>query len=521
MEELKENNTNKNERLIEIIRVLTKYNVLLNFAKKINPKEVKEAFEQLGPTFIKIGQILSLREDILTKEYLEEFKKLQDDVKNDDFSFVKAEIENSTGLGIYELFDEFYEEPLASASIGQVHFGRLKGGKKVVVKVQHPGIYEKMITDIELLEKAIPLIKFIPVFNTVNLNDMVAEIKRSLMIELDFHNEADNIELFFKNNNDPNILAPQVYRQYSDKKLLIMDYMEGVKISEYIRKTEFSDVKKRLADILVNNYIKQVFIDGFFHADPHPGNILVYEDYLVYLDFGMMGQLDEKTIEKLNKVVLALAEEDDEKISKAIVNLCSHSREIDMDVLCEDVGKVFSKYYEMSIGDMDLSDIFNDVTNVCTKNFLILPSNVILLFKGISTMEGVVLQLDPNISFMGAIEPYAYKYLVNQMDFEKEAKQLLINLSKIMRVAPESPLKIYRLIDDVIKGKLKLNLDDSFKILDMAFNKLSLSLIIGALIIGSSILMIFERSYIIGITFFIIALLLVFVVIYMGFKKNK
>lgn len=519
MEESKQNN-NKNTRLFEIVRVLNTYNVLVNFAKKINPQEVKEAFEELGPTFIKIGQILSLREDILTKEYVEEFKKLQDDVKNDDFSFIKEEIENRTGIDIYELFEEFEEEPLASASIGQVHFGKLKSGKKVVVKVQHPGIYEKMVTDIELLEKAIPLIKFIPVANTVNLDDIVEEIKQSLMIELDFNNEANNIEQFFKNNDDPNILSPQVYKQYSDEKLLIMDYMEGVKISEYSKKTELSNIKKKLADILINNYIKQIFIDGFFHADPHPGNILVYEENLVYLDFGMMGKLDEKTIEKLNQVVLGLAEQDNEKIVKAIVNLCSHTREIDMDVLNDDVEKLFSKYYEMSIGDMNLADIFNNVTNICTKNSLILPSNVTLLFKGVSTIEGVVLQLDPNISFMGAIEPYAYRHLMSQMDIEKEAKQLLVNLSKIIKVAPESPLKISKLIDDIIKGKLKINLDDSFKILDMAFNKLSLSLIIGALIIGSSILMAFERGYKVSIIGFSMALILTLIMVYYIFKKK-
>ncbi len=524
-----ENNLSKNSRLLEIIKVLTSHNVLFNLARQTNPGEVREAFEDLGPTFIKLGQLLSTRDDIISEEYISEFKKLQDQVKTDDFEIVREIIENSTNMEIDELFEELDEIPLASASIGQVHYGKLLSGTEVVVKVQHPGIYEKMSTDIELLEKAIPVMKFIPNSNMINPYDMLDELKRSLLIELDFNNETNNIEKFFNNNTDENIICPKVYRQFSNKNLLIMDFMKGIKISDYIINVDeevsrgnkkFFNIKKNIANILIDNYIKQIFEDGFFHADPHPGNILVCDDKLVYLDFGMMGSLDDQTIEKLNHIVAALVQEDDALIAKAIANLCKHSKDLNMDILTEDVGKLFSKYYDMSIGDMSLPEIFSNVTKVCSKNHLILPSNVALLFKGITTIEGIILQLDPNLSFMSAIEPYAQNYLIKKFDLQKESLQLLRSLIKLMKIAPDLPVKLSKFLDDIINGRFKLNTDMQLYYINRIFGNLSLSIITAALIIGSSIIVQNNKLTNLGITGFIISLVLLFFLLFSIYKKK-
>ncbi|MCL2321232.1 MAG: AarF/UbiB family protein [Oscillospiraceae bacterium] len=510
--------TSKNSRLLEIIKVLTSHNVLINLARQTNPAEVREALEKLGPTFIKLGQLLSIRDDIISEEYIDEFRKLQDDVKADDFNIVKKIIEETTNMNLSDVFEELNEEPLASASIGQVHYARLLSGKEVVVKIQHPGIYEKMSTDIELLEKAIPLIKFIPSASTINPYDMMDELKKSLLVELDFNKEVDNIERFYNNNLNEDIICPKVYKQFSYKNLLIMDFMRGVKISDYIAEKDEEvdgiDKKKKIADTLVTNYIKQIFQDGFFHADPHPGNILVCEDKLVYLDFGMMGELDEKTIEKLNNIVAALVKEDDALIAKAILGLCKHSKDVNMDALTIDVGRLFSKYYDMSIGDMNLPEIFTNVTRVCSKNRLILPSNVALLFKGISTVEGIMQRLDPSFSFMTAIEPYAYNYLIHKFDFQKESLQLLKSLIKLIRFAPDIPVKLSKLLDEMLKGKFNFS---SNKAENSA--NISLSIIIGALIIGSSVALQDDKVFNFGTVGLLLSFALSLFLLYNIYKK--
>ncbi len=580
-------NSNENIRLRQIIYTLTKYNVIINFIRQVNAEQIRAAFEELGPTFIKMGQILSVREDLLPQNFIIEFKKLQDNVKTDDFSVIRPIIESNSGMAIDELFEFLEEKALASASIAQVHVGRLKGGQQVVVKVQHPDIYDSMKRDISLLEKAIPLIEHIPNTDMVNISDMVAELKESLMLELDFNNEADNIEKFYKYNIDTPIVSPQVYKQYSNNKLLIMDYMQGMKISDYIIKadekinngdTYYVNTKKKLADILVNNYMKQIFDDGFFHADPHPGNILIYidpiendsysteksnpffdlldEDFsfknlfkyqdlfsdyyskrnelhdiyekIVYLDFGMMGYIDQKTLEKFNNIIASFSTKDNDKIAKAFMNICKTSKPVNMDLFTQDIGTLFSKYYDTSINNISIPEFSKEITSICSKYHLKIPSNITLMFKGISTIEGIVLQLDPDFSIMSAIEPYAKRYLKEKFDFEKEMLNMLMNLSQSGRVTPELPLKVSNLIDNVFSGKLKINVENKqsndflTKLKSMA-NRISISIIIAAFIIGFSIVIddkIQNVKFDVNIGILIpLALILLCVIIYNIFKN--
>lgn len=582
-------NSNENIRLRQIIYTLTKYNVIINFIRQVNAEQIRAAFEELGPTFIKMGQILSVREDLLPQNFVIEFKKLQDNVKTDDFSVIRPIIESNSGMAIDELFEFLEEKALASASIAQVHVGRLKGGQQVVVKVQHPDIYDSMKRDISLLEKAIPLIEHIPNTDMVNISDMVAELKESLMLELDFNNEADNIEKFYKYNIDTPIVSPQVYKQYSNNKLLIMDYMQGMKISDYIIKadekinngdTYYVNTKKKLADILVNNYMKQIFDDGFFHADPHPGNILIYidpiendsysteksnpffdlldEDFsfknlfkyqdlfsdyyskrnelhdiyekIVYLDFGMMGYIDQKTLEKFNNIIASFSTKDNDKIAKAFMNICKTSKPVNMDLFTQDIGTLFSKYYDTSINNISIPEFSKEITSICSKYHLKIPSNITLMFKGISTIEGIVLQLDPDFSIMSAIEPYAKRYLKEKFDFEKEMLNMLMNLSQSGRVTPELPLKVSNLIDNVFSGKLKINVenkqsDDFLTKLKSMANRISISIIIAAFIIGFSIVIddkIQNVKFDVNIGILIpLALILLCVIIYNIFKNKN
>ncbi len=570
----------ENTRLLEIIDILSKHQVIQSLATQSNPNKVRIAFEELGPTFVKIGQILSVRTDIVSPAFAEEFKKLQDNVKSDEFHSIKEVIEKETGISLEQIFEEIDEKPLASASMGQIHIAKIKNGKKVVVKVQHPGIDEIMTRDIALFEKAVPLIKHIPSAGMIDPAEMVAELKRSLMQELDFNNEADNIELFYKNNKDINIISPRVYRQYSTKRLLVMDCMDGRKISDYIAQadnaisegnTAYKEQKKKFADILVKNYMKQIFDDGFFHADPHPGNVLVgrankddeadiseekiyeietpvssitatvvdtktpdenNEEKIILIDFGMMGRLDEITLDKFNQFIAALITQNNAKIAKAILNLCKSDGSTDLDKLEEDAGKLFSKYFDMAIGSMSLPLLFEEMSGICLKNGLTLPSNITLLFKGIATIEGIVLRLDPNMSLMTAIEPYAKRYIRSQFNLHNESEQFISNLILSLKAAPEIPLKLSNLMDAAAKGKLKVNmehrhLEDSFDKLSALVNQLSMAIIVAALIVGSSMLVNYSDNAArlaassVGSLGYLVAIILAGIMIFKSWHKKK
>ncbi len=602
-------------RLAQIVSVLTKHKVILALAEQKHPEWVRESFEELGPTFVKIGQILSTRTDIISEEFSAELKKLQDHVKTDTYESVCNTILEESGHPVEELFEKFEEKPLASASIAQVHAAVLKGGQRVVVKVQHPGIYDAMFMDITLLEKAVPLIKFIPVSGMTDPASIVSELKHSLLNELDFTKEADNIEKFGElNANVPYILAPAVYRTFSSRRLLIMDFMQGVQIANYIElsnaevdkgNTSVLETKKRLAKEIVDNYVKQIFDDGFFHADPHPGNILVTletppadpstvsnegsavddqkeqeqpleknllnelpldidvtvagvslstifrnqdvlslfagtakaeqakcgPERIVFIDFGMMGTLDERTLEKFNTILAAVHDQDNKKIAKGILSLCKTKVPVDLDDFTEDIGKLLERYYDMPIGDMSLPAVFEDINDLCTRYQLQLPQNIALLVKGVGTIEGIVLALDPDCSVMSAVMPYAKRYLQKQFDAKHELTRLLKDLYRAGKTIPEFPVKITKALDTLTRGEIKLNmetknLDDLFIRLETMVNRLVMGLIVAALIVGSSMLIHFADSAQtiasnFGMVGYTLAIVLVVILVFQTYRKRK
>ncbi|MGL4666976.1 MAG: ABC1 kinase family protein, partial [Saezia sp.] len=553
----------------------------------------------------------------VSESFAEEFKKLQANVKNDDYSIVKPVIEREIGLPLDEVFDELSQTPLASASIAQVHVATLKNGSQVVVKVQHPGIYEEMTMDISLMEKALPLIKHLPAVGMIDPAAVVGELKRSLLNELDFTKEADNIDRFRKNNEKiPYILAPKVYREFSSEKLLIMDYMTGMKVSDYIDKANeqiqagnstFAESKKRLANEIVDNYMKQIFDDGFFHADPHPGNILITtgagstteqeapssgagdsgespaqtlhkeasspldvdvtiggvslgavferQDFfelfaggsatltaadagnaasekIVYIDFGMMGSLDERTLDKFNNIIAAFSQQDSDLVARAILTICKEKSPINMDDFTVDVNRLFTRYFDMPIGDISLPAIFQDIAKLCGDHKLQLPQSVTLLMKGVGTIEGIVLTLDPELSIMSAVMPYAKRYLRKQFDLKTEVQEFLHNLYKAGKAMPELPVKLSRMLDTIGRGEMKVgmdhtHLDDLFRRFEIMVNRLVMGLIVAALIIGSSMLMNFSVSsshsviYILGIVGYLLALVLVITMVLQTRRKRK
>jgi ubiquinone biosynthesis protein len=534
--------TNPRSRLAEIIRVFINYNVVPNFVQQKNPEQVKKAFEELGPTFIKIGQMLSVREDLLSSAFTQTFKTLQDSVPSDTFSTVKKTIETELSLSLSDIFDDFSKSPFASASMGQAHRAKLKNGDAVVVKIQHPNIAEEIRLDLQLFERAIPLIKYIPETSVVDLKGVLQEVKRSLINEMDFLKESQNGEQFYqKNNGWKEIRSPKIYDAFCSKKVIVMEEMSGENLNHLMNaenKTETfitgiqnKQLKQEVAKLLVENFMKQVFDDGFFHADPHPGNLLFHvltkeeqtqasrktetvhekefgsftfraststEDpvapYTVnYIDFGMMGHLSAGLRQKLTQAVLALYTKDAYRIEKAVLRLCQQEGVFDESRFHQELTSFLEQYYDSPIDEINLQEVFTHVVTICHQNNLQFDRDITLLLKAFGTLEGVIRVLDPEVSLMEVASPFAQHYFLTHLDVEDTLKQSGLDLLEGMKTAPKIPQQLHHLLEMWTSGQGKVNLelkkqDKLLSRIESMINRLVFGMILAALIVGSSLL---------------------------------
>lgn len=534
--------TNPRSRLAEIIRVFINYNVVPNFVQQKNPEQVKKAFEELGPTFIKIGQMLSVREDLLSSAFTQTFKTLQDSVPSDTFSTVKKTIETELSLSLSDIFDDFSKSPFASASMGQAHRAKLKNGDAVVVKIQHPNIAEEIRLDLQLFERAIPLIKYIPETSVVDLKGVLQEVKRSLINEMDFLKESQNGEQFYqKNNGWKEIRSPKIYDAFCSKKVIVMEEMSGKNLNHLMNaenKTETfitgiqnKQLKQEVAKLLVENFMKQVFDDGFFHADPHPGNLLFHvltkeeqtqasrktetvhekefgsfafrastsaEDpvapYTInYIDFGMMGHLSAGLRQKLTQAVLALYTKDAYRIEKAILRLCQQEGSFDESRFHQELTSFLEQYYDSPIDEINLQEVFTHVVTICHQNNLQFDRDITLLLKAFGTLEGVIRVLDPEVSLMEVASPFAQHYFLTHLDVEDTLKQSGLDLLEGMKAAPKIPQQLHHLLEMWTSGQGKVNLelkkqDKLLSRIESMINRLVFGMILAALIVGSSLL---------------------------------
>jgi len=524
-----QSNQNRHTRFRTIVSVLRKYNVLSNLTRQKHPSQVRLAFEELGPTFIKIGQILSSRTDIVKPAFANEFKKLQDNVRSDDFSVVKETIETQTGQPMDAMFASFDEQPFASASMGQTHHAVLLNGQKVVVKVQHPGIDAEVALDISLFERALPLLKYIPESSVVDLREMVAEIKRSLFNELDTSIEVRNGTRFYQlNNRDDIIRVPRVYADYSTQKVLVNQYMAGTSIQHFLAKVttadttedhQYDEERHYLAQTLVTNFLKQVFEDGFFHADPHPGNILLrelqpgdigYDDKaprktgqlrqrslppyrLIYLDFGMMGAISPALMNGIANVVIAVTTENTRQVGKAILAISNRTGDVDEEAFFSALAPFLGQYYNSGLGDIDFQGLLFEMVKVCRNNNIQVNPAVTMLGKAFGTIEGIVEILDPTLSMMDVARPFARKYMREHLNLRNELEDGALATLQGLRDTPKLPSRLLAALDTFENGQTRVNIVFSHRKLfidriDTMVNKIVLAVILAALIVGSSLL---------------------------------
>jgi ubiquinone biosynthesis protein len=450
---------------------------------------VRMAMAELGPTFIKLGQVLSTRPDLVGIAMAEELRNLQDNVPADPPEVVRRTIESELGRPIAELFAEFDDQALASASIGQVHCARLPSGEAVVVKVQRAEIEKKVAIDMDILSGLAQLAERVPEFQNYRPRAVAAEFRRTLSRELDFNREERNLQRFTRDFHDnPTVHLPRTYPDLCSARVLTMERLEGIKLSETTKLAaagiNLDEVARRGAAIC----LEMIFDRGFYHADPHPGNILVLPDGVIgLLDFGMVGRLDERLQEHIGEMLVALSSQDAEHLAGIIVRVGAPPPELDRAALSIDVADFIAHYACQSLDTFDLSGALNEITEHIRRYHIMLPARIAMLIKALVTLEGTARLLSPKFSLVEVMQPYRSKMLWRRYSPGRQIRKLRRLFSEVDHLVEILPGGITDIIEQMQSGKFDVHLDH--RGLEPSVNRLVLGMLASALFLGSALLL--------------------------------
>ncbi|MGH4121528.1 MAG: ABC1 kinase family protein [Clostridium sp.] len=525
-------------RFREIVKVLGSYGfgyiVDSKFSKQNKlPENLRKAFEELGPTFIKIGQILSTRPDLLSPEYISELSKLQDNVAPENIETIEKVFFDEFKVSTAECFEKFNKKPLASASISQVHKAILKDGREVVVKIQRPDIAEKMKLDISILVRLIKLAKARFSDALIDPEEALHEILLITELELDFNNEAKNINNFKNFNKDVAFLyVPYVIEELCSTKVLTMERVYGFKVDDMKKlqsgRYDLEDLGKKLA----LSYLKQVLEDGFFHGDPHPGNIFVCEGKICFIDFGIMGSISNAIKSTLNDMISAVAFNDINKMISSLLSIGIKKGYVDRNKLYEDLDYLLINYLSVSLSNIQVSVMLSEIFDIARQNNIRLPRDLTLLIRGLVILEGVIASIAPDIKIIDIAIPYVKANSKFSLLANLDLNTLLIRSYAFIKDSFRLPSKIIELSDSLISGRAKLqlehkNLSTPINELNKGINRLVFGLIISSMIIGSSTILnsnIGPKVYnisLIGITGFVTAAFMGFWLLISIIKSGK
>ena len=474
-------------RLKEITSVLHKYGI----TRGITPQKLRMILEDLGPTYIKIGQIMSLHSDILPKRYCDELMCLRSEVTPMEFPEVKEVIEQAYGCPWNEIFAFISDTPLGSASIAQVHRAELLSGEQVVIKVQRTGIYEIMARDIGLLRKAVKLMPPISLKGMADFDLVLDELWSVTRDEMNFLTEASNIEEFARRNKNVNFVqTPVLYQQYTTVHVLVMEYIDGCGIDEKDKLLEDGYDLKEIGSKLVDNYIKQVMDDGFFHADPHSGNVKIRDGKIVWIDMGMMGRLTEHDREMITLAIEGVALNDVGLILKAVLGFKERPEQRK---LYEDIEGLLLKYGSTDMGKINVAEVMTDLMEVMKENKIMMPHGLTMLARGLTHMEGVLSNIAPDINMVEIARARLAADFLHNFNFKKELKNTGRSLLKSVRKMIDLPSMTTDLMDEFMKGQSKVNLDlrvskDLAFLLRRLVRNIVMGLWVMALLISSSII---------------------------------
>ena len=470
------------------------------------PVKLRLMLQELGTTFIKLGQLLSTRPDIVGEKVANELANLQDDNPAITYEQVKAIVERELDGNIDELFEDFHHEHLATASIGQVHEAKLITGERVAVKIQKEGITDKIDLDLKIMKYvANRADKFNSDLRKINLPGIMDEFDRSIHKEIDYNNEFMNMQRMEMNFVDnPNIHIPATYPKYCTSKVLTMEFIEGTKLNDVYASTGDEFDKKLLAENVIDSYLQQLFIDGFFHGDPHPGNILILEDnVLCYLDEGMMGSFDDEFKRNLSEAILLLVDQDVDGLINQLMYMDILDYDVDTRTLKRELNDLFGRYFGVSLNRFD--GILNELLGLMQDYGVILPNELVTMARGLSMVEAIAENLDPEIDVFASIKPIAKqvaKERVNPRKYLKSKKSNIILYEHMIQALPKLLTRtIHKIDNEELQFKFEVDITD----------KVSIIALISALIIGSSVVsfgpMVFDMP-LISLIGYILALIL-------------
>ncbi|PLX88132.1 MAG: ubiquinone biosynthesis protein UbiB [Desulfuromonas sp.] len=461
------------------------------------PERLRMAMEELGPTFVKLGQILSTRPDLVPKEYTEEFRKLQDKVPAVDFQQIRQQIEKEFDRPITETFAEIDPEPIAAGSIAQVHRARLHSGEDVVVKVRRPGILKILETDLDILAGLAYLVEnHLPTSELYDPSGAVREFRRTVFREVDFTREGLTTDRFANHAKDiKSAYTPSVYWDQTGETVLTLEQVDGIKVTSFEELESQGLDRKKIAENCATILLEQVLVHGLFHCDPHPGNIMVLpEEKICFLDYGMIGRLDDELKQQLAELLVAVLQRDAQRIISLLIYSGDLTEDIDRGALKRDITEFIDDYYDLPLADFNTGRLLTDFVDILNRYRIRFPADLILLAKALVTLEGVARQLDPEFNLVFYLKPqveHLVRARLSPIWMSRDLVALGRDYGSLFRQLPQD---LRELVHRVNHNKFKIDLEHRglerlITDLDKSTNRISFSMVIAALVIGSSLIM--------------------------------
>lgn len=482
---------NPKSRFAEIREVLYRNHI----TRGVTPEKLRIILEELGPTYIKLGQIMSLHSDILPEAYCNELSKLNSNVPPMSFQDVCEVLADAYGDDWQKLFRSIEKNTLGSASIAQVHRAVLADGSLVVIKVQRKGIRELMESDMKMLHKLVRLMPPIPMIrNVVDLDMVLSEMWEVAKQEMDFRKEADNMAEFERNNREIRYVGvPKLYSEYTTDHVLVMEYIDGAAVNDRAELVKMGYDLHEIGIKLVNNYIKQVMDDGFFHADPHPGNVKVRDGKIIWIDMGMMGRISDPDRKIITRGIQGIALHDTNMVMNAVLDLGDFTEKPDRTVLYNDLKEFLSQYGSLSMGSINLAEAMQTLMDIMKVNHIRLPHGMTMLCRGLTHMQGDLMEISPETSILDIAAERVNEDMLknfNMREFgEKEARILYRNYRK----GAEIPGLTADILREYLDGNSRLNITlySSWGLKNMvksAVRNLVIGLCLAALLVSSAII---------------------------------
>ncbi len=476
-------------RLREMVEVLRARDIVHG----ITPEKLRLILEDLGPTFVKLGQIMSMRPDFLPQEYCDELMKLQTEANPLPFSVIEKVIEQEYQRRWTRIFRSIDEEALGSASIAQVHRAVLLNDEKVVIKVQRPGVHDVMSKDIVLLKRAAGILKILgPAQDVVDFSMVLDELWAIAKQEMDFVMEANHIEEFRHANQDADFVScPKVYRHLTTQHVLVMEYVDGIQIDDVAGLKAAGIDVRRIGERLGENYVKQIVEDGYFHADPHPGNIWVRGGKIVWFDLGMMGRLSNKDRAAIRKAIFALAQHDVFEMKAAVLSLGVPQERIDHARLYQDIDALIAQYGDLDFRSLKMGMLSRQIMNVLRSHHIAIAPGISMFCRGVMTIEGVMRLVCPEVSFVEILARSMELSFAKGFNWREEAGKAKREGYILLRKSLQLPEQISDILKMTLSGQTKVNLeltgaDEPLARLNKMINKLIIALLSAALLLGSS-----------------------------------